>query len=256
MKLPCRLALLALTCLAGVVSAQELRLVTAPLPPFTLDSPGPKGAMVDVVQAICTKAGLRCRLEVMPWRRAWSMIDAGSADGIFSILNLPEREARLQMSDDIVESHYALFGPTGIPFNYSGPSSLAGYTIGAYAPSGAYDILKAWLQDIPEVRLVPELDNLTVLKKLNDGGRYGSKGLGFANLDVGQYYIVHNKLNNIAPVFEVKTIRYCVGLSRKTVSPELAASFNSVLRDLQKSGQLARLLAPYSLKPAAARAGS
>lgn len=256
MKLLCRLALLLFAYQAGAATIQELRLVTAPLPPFTMDEATAKGGMVEAVQAICAKAGVRCQIEVMPWRRAWNMIDTGTADGIFSILNLPERLSRLHMSDDIVDSRYALFGPTNGQFNYSGPASLAGYTVGVYAPSGSHDILKAWLQDTPDVKLALEIDNLTVLKKLNDGGRYGSKGLGFTNIDVGQYYIVHNRLTNIAPVLDVKSIRYCVGLSRKTVSAELAASFNSALRELQKSGQLARLLAPYSLKASAPRVGA
>jgi len=101
---------------------------------------------------------------------------------------------------------------------------------------------------VPSVNIEVELNNLTVLKKLSVG-RYGAKGLGLINRDVAQYLIAQYHVENVHFAGDVQRGKYYIGLSRKSVSPEVVVRFGQALAELKQSGELAALLKKYKLTP-------
>lgn len=244
-------ALLALLAAAALqAQARELRFVTEPFPPYTYATDGQAaGPMVDVLQAACARLAWRCVIEVLPWRRALGMAQRHEVEGIFTVVDSPERRQYFHVSPPVIEGRYALFARAGNGLQYSGDAhALAGRIMGAYGPSATALTLEALVEGVPRVRTEIEPDNRTVLRKLA-AGRYGEDGLALANEAVAQLLIREDGLNSLQPAGVVKTFGYAFGLSRQNVELAQAQAFARTLQELCRSGRTAELLRPYGLPP-------
>ena len=245
---------LAMLTVAVVVTApaqaRELRFVTEPFPPYTYAADGrAAGPMVDVLHAACTRLAWRCDIEVLPWRRALGMAQRAEVDGIFTVVDSPERRQYFHVSPPVIEGRYVLFARAGSGLLYSGDAQvLSGRTVGAYGPSATALTLEALIDGVPRVRSEIEPDNRTVLRKLA-AGRYGEDGAALANEAVAQLLMKEDNLNNLQPAGLVKVFGYAFGLSRQNVDLAAAQGFAKALYDLCRSGRTAELLKPYGLPP-------
>jgi polar amino acid transport system substrate-binding protein len=245
-----------LLCAVGLsmqpASAVEMRFVTEPFPPYTYATEGrAAGPMVDVLQAACARLAWTCSIEVLPWRRALAMAQRGDVEGIFTVLDSPERRQYFHVSPPVIDARYVLFARAGSGFQYSGdPQSLAGRVIGAYGPSATALTLEQLIEGVPRARSEVEPDNRTVLRKLA-AGRYGEGGLALANEAVTQHLMREEGITGLQPVGLVKTFAYSFGLTRQTVDLAQAQAFGKALNELCRSGRTAELLKPYGL-PASA----
>lgn len=163
---PLRLLVLLLSLQASVSIAAELRFVTEDFPPFTyaLKTPASSnagvhadGPLVEVVLAVCERLRYRCRIDIHPWRRALDLAERGEADGIFTVVHSPERDAHFHITRMLVTSRYAVFSHDN-EYVFSQPRDLAGRTIGVYGPSGTSFVLSERLQQVPDVdmQMVPD----------------------------------------------------------------------------------------------------
>jgi polar amino acid transport system substrate-binding protein len=239
----------------GASFAAELKFVTEPFPPFSYEVAGTSkgaGPIADVIDAVCAKIKATCSIEVLPWRRAYSMAENGEVDGIFSFLRTPEREKLFLISDMIVDGAISLFAAESSTFKYSKPKDLDGYTIGVYGPSGTAtvleDTLKAGSTGRPEV----DTNNVLVLKKLA-GGRYGEggKGLAVINRDVGLYLMKSEGITGLKQVGDLQRIAYGIGFPKKKVQEAQFNEFNEALKALIKEGKVKTILDKHGMKPAA-----
>lgn len=237
---------------AWPAQARDLRFVTEQFLPYTSAVEGRAvGPMVDVLQAACARLAWRCEIEVLPWRRALGMAQRGEVDGIFTVVDSPERRQYFHVSPPVVEGRYMLFARAGNGLQYSGdPQVLAGRIIGAYGPSVTALTLEALIEGVPRVRSEIEPDNRTVMRKLA-AGRYGEDGAALANEAVAQLLIREDGLNNLQPAGQVKVFGYAFGLSRLNVDVAQAQAFARTLGELCRTGRTAELLRPYGL-PASA----
>lgn len=246
--------LLASLLSTGAACAAELKFVTEPLPPYSYEAPGStKGAgpVAEVILAVCAKLNTSCSIEVLPWRRALAMAEAGEVDAIFCFLRTPEREKKFYISEMIIEGAYSLFAAEASTFKYTQPKDLDGYTIGAYGPSGTAATLEEVLKSSSSGRAEIDVDNITVLKKLA-GGRYGDggKSLALLNRDVGVHLMKSEGISGLKQVGVVKKLAYGIGFSRKKV-PELQFNqFNDALKQLIKEGKVKTILGKYGMKVA------
>lgn len=229
---------------------REMRFVTEPFPPYTYAADGrAAGPMVDVLQLACARMAWRCDIEVLPWRRALGMAQRAEVEGIFTVVDSPERRQYFHVSPPVIEGRYALFTRAGSGLQYQGdPQVLAGRTLGAYGPSATALTLEALIEGVPRVRSEIEPDNRTVLRKLA-AGRYGEDGAVLVNDAVAQLLIREDGLNSLQPAGIVKVFGYSFGLSRQNVELAQSQAFAKVLYELCRSGRTAELLRPYGLPP-------
>lgn len=232
---------------AGSVAADNMRFVTEIFPPFSMEEGGKAtGPIADIVRQVCQRLKTECVIEVLPWRRAMSMAEKGEVDGIYPSIRNAEREKAFYLGSPIVDTAYSLFAADSSKFVYKQPADLIGYSVGVYGPSGTSKTLEEATQGLTGVMTTIELDNGTVLKKLL-GGRYGDKGLGMLNRDVGNYLIKQDGIKGVKVVGDLKKIQYHIGLSRNKLTEQQAAKFNDALKALSSEGKLKAILDKYGL---------
>jgi len=235
---------------AAAAPLPERVFVTEPFPPYTFEQNGePAGPMVDVLKAVCTRLDWRCRIELLPWRRALAMAERGQADGLFTVLDTPQRQALMRASLPVLDGRYSVFARAGQAFSYTGAASLMGRQIGVYGPSGSSISLQALIESQPSgepSQAVVEPDNLTVLRKLISG-RYGPDGLAFMNENVALWLLREHGLTGLQAAGVAKQFNYSFGLVRKRVSESEFRRFNRALGELCRSGRTAELIRPYAL---------
>lgn len=239
--------------MATLASAAELRFVTEPLPPYSFLADGrAAGPMVEVLQAACERLEWRCSVEILPWRRALRMAQAGEVEGMFSIVTPPyTARPRFHVSPAVVEGRYVLLARSGEALRFDGDARvLAERVVGVYGPSAALDALKALVKDVPGARVQVEADNRSVLRKLA-AGRYGDSGLALSNEDVARQLMREDGIGGLQTIGVVKTFGYAFGLNRRRVDAATAAAFAKALQDLCRSGRTAELLKPHGLSASA-----
>ena len=237
-------------------AAPELYFVTEPFPPFTYaEQDQAAGPMVAVLRAVCAEIKRSCRIEVMPWRRALAIAQRGEADGIFTVVDTPERRVYFHVSAPVLEARYTLFSRAGDDFRLTGDrQGLRGRSIAAYGPSATVLALDELIEGVPNVSTTVEPDNVTVLRKLA-AGRYGPGGLALVNEAVALHLIRTENLAGLQAAGPVKHFSYAFGLSRQRVSVEQARAFDRALVRLCRSGRTADLVKPYEVPASACGRG-
>lgn len=226
---------------------RPLYFLTEPFPPFTFETAGrAAGPMVDTLQAVCARLQRPCRIDVMPWRRALLMAERGQADGLFTVVDIPERRQLFHISSPVLEARYVFFSANETAFKYRQPADLQGRNIGVYGPSATAAALDEILGKIDAAKSV-ETSNLTALRKLA-GGRYGPDGLVLINEDVAANLIASESIPGLRRAGVARQLSYSFGLTRNLVSSALFEQFNSALAAVCESGQTRRIAQQYRLK--------
>jgi len=226
------------------------RFVTEHFPPYTYAQAGTAaGPMVDVLQAACARLRWQCAVEVLPWRRALGLAQNGLVDGIFTVVDTPERRSYFHVSVPVLGARYTLFTRAGDDFVLHDREALNGRTIGAYGPSATVLALDELVEGL-KVETVIEPDNRTVLRKLA-AGRYGPHGLALVNEYVALQLMREDQLGGLQSAGTVKEFDYAFGLVRQRVNARDFKAFNEALVALCHSGRSAELVRPYAL-PASA----
>jgi polar amino acid transport system substrate-binding protein len=238
MRLICR-SILFTTALAfaapGVAQAQTMSFVMENFPPFIVDDRAQgAGPFPEVVRAVCDAMKVPCSLRVLPWRRAFSMAEAGAVDGIFVLARTAEREKTFYFTDPVFQSSFVVIAREP-GFTYDLPKDLDGKTIATYGPSAVSKEMHDLSKSLPRIRLEMEIDNRLVLRKLR-AGRYPEPAAAVMNREVGLELIDEEKLTGLKIVGEYKPVAYGIGLSRKKVSKAQAERFNDALRELIRNG--------------------
>jgi polar amino acid transport system substrate-binding protein len=244
---------LGLAMAAAQAQPRAMRFVTEPLPPYSYLADGqPAGPMIDVLQAACARLDWRCSVEILPWRRALRMAQAGEVEGMFAIVTPPHTpRPRFHVSPAVVDGRYVLLARSGEALRFEGDAQqLAGRAIGVYGPSGALDALKALIDGVSGARAEVETDNGIVLRKLA-AGRYGEAGLALANEGAAQHLMREEGIAGLQTIGVVRTFGYAYGLSNQRIDAATAEAFGRALQALCRSGRTAELLRPYGL-PASA----
>jgi len=236
---------------AALAAPPALRFVTEPFPPYTYAGADghAAGPMVDLLQASCAKLRWTCTIEVMPWRRALALAQRGEVQGIFTIVDSPERRIYFHASVPVIDARYTLFARAGDDFKLRERHQLEGRTVAAYGPSATVLALDELIEGL-DVTTQIEADNRTVLRKLA-AGRYGEHGLALVNESVALTLMRDEQIQGLQAAGSVKSFAYSFGLSRKRVGLAQARAFNKVLYEMCRSGASAALIKPYAL-PASA----
>lgn len=91
-----------------------LSVVTESNPPFVSDAGGvASGVCVEVLQAAAQAAGLRYRIEVLPWARAYATATADPSVLVLAVVRTPDRESQFKWIGPIVANRVTLFKRKG-----------------------------------------------------------------------------------------------------------------------------------------------
>lgn len=247
------LCLLALVFSAPLAAKPRvLHFVTHSLPPYSFEQNGrAAGPMVEILALACARIGIDCQTQVLPWRRALSLVEQGSVEGIFSVIDIPERQYQLHLLRPVLSLRYAFFALPDSKFSYTNPDSLRGHKLAAYGPSGVSSALLDAVNAQPEAQVSVVLDNPTAFKMLV-AGRFGRDGLVLANEDVALKLISHPSFQGVKEAGVLKSLTYTFGLSRisNSVDPELARSFNQALSKLCREGAVSQIATRYGVRAA------
>ena len=246
--------------LAWPLLAAEWTFVSEDFPPISYPQAGSAvavdaplamaaGPLAELVELACQRLGHQCRVQVLPWRRALELAESGKVEGIFAVLDVPERQRYLHVSRMLLASRYSLFTPPGGTLTYRQPRDLQNARIGVYGPSGTSLVLEALFKQTEGATLEMETDNQRVLRKLL-AGRYGAQGAVLMNHDVARYLQRVLGLPELRDAGTVQAIAYGIGLSRARVSEADFQAFNNVLGQLQRDGTLAEILRRHQLQAA------
>jgi len=225
-----------------------LTFASGDFPPFNVDTKeGASGPFVDLIKLVCQRIQTDCVFENRFWRRAMAEVqDGDTLSGVFPFLHLPEREKDFYFIGPVVETTYTFYTGAGDAFQFHGGKDLTGYKIGVYGPSATSKILEQITSGGPPTTIVVEISNLVALKKLS-AERYGAKGLVFINHDIAQYLISKEHIENLQATEDVQSQEFYIGLSRKSVSPEIETKFENTFAAMKQSGELNTILRKYGL---------
>ncbi|MCQ4294487.1 transporter substrate-binding domain-containing protein [Pseudomonas stutzeri] len=234
--------------------AEQLQFVTEDFPPFTYaqtstDDDIVAGPFVEIVAAVCAKLQIDCPVQLLPWRRALALAEAGEAQGIFTVIRSPEREQAFHLTRMLVTSRYGVYARTANRFVFHHPQDLAGRTVAVYGPSGTSFVLGQHLTRVTDVQLILESDNRRLMRMLQ-AKRFGEQGVAVVNQDVAWHLIEHEQLTDIHEAGELQAVSYGIGLSREAVSVGEFQRFNEALEGLVGDGTVARILRSHGLEPA------
>jgi polar amino acid transport system substrate-binding protein len=245
----CRLATLLVAIYAcPLYAAESLHFVAEPFPPFNyLENGEPSGPTVKIVREVCAHIKIECTFEIVPWRRAMLLAEQGKANGIFAIINTPERAKVFYFSEPIVETAYSLYALDTSKFTYHSDADLAGHTIGVYGPSGTSITLTEMVKPAPGAKIAVEVDVFTTLRVLSSGG-YGEDGLVLSNRDVTDLAIKNTNIKNLRRVADARKIFYCIAFGKNNIDAQLFKRFDDALDKLLKDGTVKAILEKNNLK--------
>ena len=205
--------------------------------------------MVDIVKELCAAVAKSCDVKVLPWRRAFDEVDAGTMDGLFPILETAERREKYHVIPPIVQTAYVFLTVTESSWSYTGPASLDGKTIAVYGPSGSATEAQNLARQTHSARVEMEVSMETMLRKLA-AGRYGPNGVGFITREVAAQLLTKMNIKTLKAAGASKEISFTVALSRKTISADMAKRLEDALQGLKNSGRIKSILANYQLQSA------
>jgi polar amino acid transport system substrate-binding protein len=130
---------LGLTLVSLEATAERLRIVTEPWPPYVfLENGQAKGIDYDVTVQVFERLGIDVQWQFLPWRRCLVMLDQGRADGVLDIIHTEERAQWLLFSNEPLSTiEFVLFQDNDHPHPVSRLDDLAGLTVGT-SPAYTY----------------------------------------------------------------------------------------------------------------------
>lgn len=101
---------------ATALFADPLEIMTENLPPFNYEENGQiKGISVEIVREILQEVGHPDHIEVLPWARAYRIINHKDNCVLFSMSRRPEREKKFKWVGPLVEQNYYFYKRQGSP---------------------------------------------------------------------------------------------------------------------------------------------
>lgn len=137
-------AFTAVTLLAGMAqaAAQKILVVGESFPPFEYknEKGDVVGIDVDISKVIFKKLGVDVEYNIQPWARAWSMIEEGKADAVFTTSRKDKRKPFLYYpTEDMWKSEFVFFVKKGSSIADGGYAAVTGKSIGVVRGNSYHD---------------------------------------------------------------------------------------------------------------------
>lgn len=115
---------------AGQTAATPLRIVTAELPPLVMaPGSGQAGALRELIDVLCERAGVESDVAFMPWPRAVHLATTNQHTAIFPLTRLAAREAQFRWLAPLYEENYIFTARQDSGFDVRAPAGMTGKRI-------------------------------------------------------------------------------------------------------------------------------
>lgn len=222
---------------AGIVKAEEIKIVTEHWPPFQVVEKGKNidGFSVKIVQEMLKETGVKARIKAYPWPRAYNMALKDKNVLIFSITRTEEREALFKWVGPIIglgDSLWKLKSRKDISLNSLDDAKR--YKIGVPRDDNQHQFLKQkGFKDTKHLKLLRRWDQtIQMLYKgrvdLIMGSElpiaYRVKGLKLDSSKLEQAYEIGQQWGDLSIAFS------------KSTSDELVQQFRTALEKIKNEG--------------------
>ncbi|NNG01072.1 MAG: transporter substrate-binding domain-containing protein [Desulfobacteraceae bacterium] len=223
------------TLLCGIPTyAEPFQIVTEAFPPYIYEEKGEIiGMDVEVLEEAARLAKIEIQITLMPWKRAYSMVETGDADGILTIGYKKERESlfyypAIPSSMGVVRA----FVNTSIKDDIKNLEDLKPLVVGVLSGhmyGEEFDSCEDCLRD--------QSTGYDMLLKKMEAGRFP---VALGNEAVVFYTIKKNALAGIRPVsYVLIEAKYYIASSRASKrGKELNEKISEALLEMQNTGQL------------------
>lgn len=240
------------TLFVGTVSAEEtaVKFATGEWPPYTGAQIAGNGMATEIVKAACTAAGLKADFDFLPWKRAESVVAAGTYLGTFPYKETPERQGVYFFSEPLFSSSFGILmskkNPKTDTFKYSQIDDLKNSSVGIVTGT---DAIKLPLEKIGvRVEEVPASEQN--IKKL-EAGRIDfyidDKAVIFQALkntyttnQMAEFVFLENGFG------EKNDFRIMIS-QKYPRSKELMGKINAGINTIKESGEHKKILGKYGL---------
>ncbi len=234
---------LTLLCLtfSSVSSAQSIRLLTEHYPPYNIDlnltegRQGIGGASFEIVIEMIRRSQYPYTLELLPWKRAYSMAQEQPFVGLFSTTRTAARDGLFKWVGPIANNNYVLFKKSGDNIKVDSIQEAAKYRIGAYRGSASIALLEEAGLATDAVRS----DHLNVLKLSRNRIDLWISG----NL-YGPYLAKQYGVTGLEEVYTVREAQMYVAFNINTPD-SVIKKLNNILDDMRKEGFLEDVYSRY-----------
>lgn len=227
--------------------ANDLVFVGQDYPPFNWVEAGEvKGGMVEVMNKACEKLKYNCKFAIVPLARGIRMLEAGTADGVMSLIPNAERAVYADFSPTIAVTNLTYFGLKGKVKKVDSLKDLEGWTVGAVRASTSLKIARENQKQLKSMNIVEETHNKQMILKLQ-AGRYGEKGAIFGGAAVLEFEAKKHQVELEAVLIDTNQ-GFTTAFSKKSVDAQTFADFNTTLETMKKSGEIKLILDKFDLK--------
>jgi len=137
--------LLVLTLLFSfpAVASQPLTIMTENFPPYNYqEGEALKGPCVDIVKVIMNELNIQSAINVLPWPRAYHIIQQQDNQVLFSMARTPSRENLFKWVGPLVKYDVYLYNKKGMPASIHSPEEAKRYTFGVKKDTAGHNYLK------------------------------------------------------------------------------------------------------------------
>ncbi|NMR26167.1 transporter substrate-binding domain-containing protein [Pseudoalteromonas sp. NEC-BIFX-2020_015] len=93
------------SCIGVGAEKPTVTIYTEQFPPYNFSNKGQlQGINLDIVRTLCERTELECKFELLPWIRAYSLVQKNPLSGLVSTARSPERESLFQWVGPLVSS--------------------------------------------------------------------------------------------------------------------------------------------------------
>ncbi len=202
--------------------------------------------MVEVMSTACEKLGHNCKFAIVPLARGIRMLEAGTADGVMSLIPNAERAGYANFSPAIAVTNLTYFGLKGKVKKVESLKDLEGWTVGAVRASTSLKIAKENQKQLKTMNIIEESHNKQMILKLQ-AGRYGQTGAIFGGEAVLEFEARKQQVELEAILIDTKQ-GFTTAFSKKSVDAQTFADFTTTLDAMKKNGEMKLILDKFDLK--------
>lgn len=241
LNLVSRLLLVSLFIFSSNSSAFQF--YTVHLPPFSfINNKKIEGPMHDIAQRVCSDLKLNCSFNTSPWKRIMMNVKSGKYQACYVVGKNDERLQWMNFTIPIITTEYGFFSHNSSKSQPKRYEDLSGLSIVVHQKSNTAEKLFQLKSKGYNFKIIEEVDIHTAIRKFSNG-RYPSSALFYGNKHISKYLFNEIRAKNISYAFKDREIQYRYGFSKKSVPETEFNKFNNRLIELDKSGELKKMLA-------------
>lgn len=239
-------SLLLVLGLSSEAYSKTIKFAAQDAPPFTfMEGSEAKGGSIEIMKKVCEKLKWTCEMNIVPQKRGLALVESGEYDGIWGIVQIPEREKFLDHSAPTWSSNLSYMGVKGVTAPVSKSDDLKGFTISGVRASAAFKKAEELKSKMSDIKLVESNSYPEAFKALFENS-FGAKGVVVSYEEVGAYLAKQSKFDKLITVLPIEKVQFRAGFSKKA-DPQLIKDFNKTLEEMRKSGELKAALSKVGM---------